>query len=77
MSSGVHRTLLSLPSACWVPTFASIEPHVACIMRNLMEDPVTLSGWMESEIRNFFTQRSARCVSRSANTLWSPSVRIT
>lgn len=28
------------------------------ILRHVLEDPATLGGWMEAELRNFFAQRS-------------------
>ncbi len=61
LNRGCHRLLLSLPAACYMPSFVLVEPHVCAVLRHMMEDPATLEAWMESEIRNFFVQK-ARCV---------------
>ncbi|KXZ41108.1 hypothetical protein GPECTOR_790g10 [Gonium pectorale] len=57
-SAGVPRLLLRLPSACLLPNASRHEPHMLTILRHVLEDPATLSGWMEAEIRNFFVQRA-------------------
>lgn len=54
---GVHKLLLSLPSACLAPSFAAVEGHVLSVLRHMAEDAATLGAWMESEIRQFFASR--------------------
>lgn len=58
LHKGVHKMLLSLPSACLVPSFSRVEGHVAAVLRHMAEDHATLAAWMEGEIRSFFTTRS-------------------
>ncbi|GFR50880.1 hypothetical protein Agub_g13169, partial [Astrephomene gubernaculifera] len=57
-SAGVPRLLLRLPSSCLLPNPARHEPAMLAILRHVLEDPVTLGGWMEAEIRNYFAQRA-------------------
>lgn len=47
-----HRLLLTLPAACLSPTISRQEGAIGSILRHLLEDPSTLEGWMESEIKN-------------------------
>eukprot|EP00198_Chlamydomonas_reinhardtii_P000104 XP_001689439.1 predicted protein [Chlamydomonas reinhardtii] len=57
-SAGVPRLMLRLPWSCLLPNAARQEPHMLAILRHVLEDPATLGGWMEAELRNFFAQRS-------------------
>ena len=57
-AAGVPRLLLRLPSSCLLPNPTRHEPYMLFILRHVLEDPVTLGGWMEAEIRNFFAQRA-------------------
>jgi hypothetical protein len=52
LAAGGHRLLLSLPVACLSPTISRQEGAIGSILRHLLEDPSTLEGWMESEIKN-------------------------
>ena len=60
LAAGAHRLLLSLPSACLAPTLSRQEAHIGAILRNLMEDTITLEAWMESEIRNSMSVKGVR-----------------
>ncbi len=65
--------MLRLPSACLLPNPARHEPHMLALLRNVLEDPVTLGGWMEAEIRNYFAQRAR---SGFLNVQRQPQVRV-
>jgi hypothetical protein len=52
LAAGGHRLLLSLPAACLNPTISRQEGVIGSLLRHLLEDPSTLEGWMESEIKN-------------------------
>lgn len=52
LAAGGHQLLLSLPVACLSPTISRQEGAIGSILRHLLEDPSTLEGWMESEIKN-------------------------
>lgn len=51
--------MLSLPSACLVPTTSRQEGNIGSILRNLLEDPITLEAWMEAEIKNSMTVKGS------------------
>jgi hypothetical protein len=57
LAAGGHRLLLSLPSACLSPAISRHEGHIGATLRHLLEDPATLEGWMESEIKNIMTMK--------------------
>lgn len=57
LARGGPAMLLNLPAACLAPVASRQEPNIGIILRHILEDPVTLEGWMESEIRNFLTLR--------------------
>eukprot|EP00798_Chlamydomonas_sp_ICE-L_P016841 gene16841-23121_t len=59
LNQGGHRLLLSFPAGCLLPLVTRLESSVVTILRHILEDPETLESWMEAEIRNFFSQRSA------------------
>lgn len=52
LAAGGHRLLLTMPAACLSPTISRQEGAIGSILRHLLEDPSTLEGWMESEIKN-------------------------
>lgn len=52
LAAGGHRLLLSLPSSCLSPAISRHEGSIGAILRHLLEDPATLEGWMEAEVRN-------------------------
>jgi hypothetical protein len=60
LAAGGHKLLLSLPAACLAPSISRQEGSIGAILRHLLEDPVTLEGWMEAEIRNSMANRSLR-----------------
>lgn len=51
LNSGGLKLLLSLPRACLLPNFARVEPCIIAVLCNILEDPITLDVWMESEVR--------------------------
>jgi hypothetical protein len=55
LAAGGHRLLLSLPWACLSPAISRHEGAIGATLRHLLEDPATLEGWMESEIKNIMT----------------------
>ncbi|GIL92299.1 hypothetical protein Vretimale_18444 [Volvox reticuliferus] len=57
-AAGIPRLLLRLPSSCLLPNTSRHEPYMLFILRHVLEDPVTLGGWMEAEFRNYFAQRA-------------------
>jgi hypothetical protein len=59
LSAGGHRLLLSLPSACLSPAISRHEGSIGAILRHLLEDPATLEGWMEAEIKNIMAVKGA------------------
>lgn len=60
LAAGGHKLLLSLPAACLAPTISRQEGAIGSILRHLLEDPSTLEGWMESEIKNSMTLKGMR-----------------
>ncbi len=59
-AAGGPRLLLSLPRACLGVQFWRLEPLLSAILRNLLEDPATLEGWMEAEIRSHLNAQVRR-----------------
>ncbi len=55
LAKGGHRLLLSLPGACLAPTYNRQEALIGAVLRHILEDPSTLEGWMEAEIRNYMS----------------------
>jgi len=60
LTAGGHKLLLSLPAACLAPSISRQEGAIGSILRHLLEDPSTLEGWMESEIKNSMTLKGMR-----------------
>lgn len=60
LAAAGHKLLLSLPSACLSPSASRQEGHIGAIFRHLLEDPITLEAWMESEIKNSMSVKGVR-----------------
>lgn len=58
LQAGGVPLLLSLPVVCYGPNVPSLQPLLTSIVKHMLEDPATLEGWMEGEIRAFFANRS-------------------
>ena len=58
LADGGARLLLTLPRACLLPNFARAEPSIVSVLLNMLEDPSTLEGLMETTIRGFFANRA-------------------
>jgi hypothetical protein len=60
LAAGGHKLLLNLPAACLAPSISRQEGSIGAILRHLLEDPVTLEGWMEAEIKNSMAVKGMR-----------------
>ena len=73
LSAGLPKLLLTLPASCLLPALSRLEPHIATVLRQCLEDPATLEAWMESEIKNFFVQRARYVVGWGGSTCHTPA----
>lgn len=60
LSAEGPQLLLGLPTCCLLPNPSRAEPHINTILRHILEDPITLESWMESEVRSYMLLRVNR-----------------